>query len=474
MKKYDYIIIGGGIIGSFIAYELSHYNLKVALLEKNNEILNETSSANSAIIHAGYDPVDGSLKASLNVKGHQKYAELCRLLKVPYKEIGSLIVGYNNDDIAILNELHSKAIKRNIETKLLNSDEISDLEPSLNRPLMALYSPTTAIISPWLTGIALIEDALYNGLELYLNNEVQSIEYIADEYHIKTNDDIYISKAIINCAGLYATNINEMVGLASSVQIKYRRGEYFVLDKNALDIKHVIYPTPNKLGKGVLIVPTVDNNILLGPNATEVSQPDENQTTIDGLNEVRTKIGMYLNNVPFDQTIRTFAGIRPTATNEDFNVEMEPINDFYSYIGIDSPGLASAPALASMLVDYLIDNKHITRKKEYNLYPSKLDYLHQADKEKRYELNHKYAKIICRCEKISEQEIVDAITSIYPSLSVKAIKKRLRPQMGRCQGGFCQPKILNLLSKHTNHPLDEINYDELNTNILIKRGANHD
>lgn len=469
MKNYNVVIIGGGIVGLFIAYKLSQYDLSLCLLEKNNDLLNETSAANSAIIHTGYDPKPDSLKARLNPLGHKQYKALSELLKVPYLEVGSLLLAYDQDDIKVIEGLYQNALDRSIEVSLLSRDEALKKEPLLKPCLKALYSPKTAIISPWLTGIALVENALYNGLDLYLNQQVNGLKQLDTAYIVQTDKESFKADIIFNCAGLYASTIHQLLKPERSFSINYRKGEYYVLDKQAMALQHVIYPTPNKEGKGVLLVPTVDGNVLIGPNASQVLTPNDNQTTLAGLKEVQDKAKRLVDYIPYHQTIRTFAGIRPSSSTEDFEIIMDELPHFYTLAGIDSPGLASAPAIADYCIDHLKTKVDLTLKKDWKIYPSKLDYLHQCDAKTRFNENPDYAHIVCRCEQISKQEIIEAMKSLYPALTVKGIKKRLRPHMGHCQGGFCEPIIIKLISEFTHCPLEDVLYDKLGSNILYKR-----
>ena len=465
----DVIIIGGGIIGAFIAHELSHYKLKITLLEKDNDVANETTMANSAIIHTGYDPKDGTLKAKLNPIGHDLYKQICKDLDVPYKEIGAYVVAFDDNDINTLEELKTRAINRNIIYEELYPDTFLKQEPNLNPEIKKVLSfPTTAIIDPMQTCVALIENAIVNGLKVFLNQEVKAIEPIQEGYKIKTQDKEYQTKYIINCAGINSNKIAKMIG-DNSFDIIYRKGEYYVLDKKASYLtKHIIYPCPSTMGKGVLIVPTVHGNTLLGPTAFDVDDSLDTSTTLNGLEEVKTKVQKLIKDIPFNLTIRTFAGLRAKGSIDDFIIyENENHPHFINVAGIDSPGIASAPAIAKYVIDNFFnelqpkENFIKTRKGYYNF-----DSLDDETKAQLIKENPKFGHIICRCEKISEQEIIDCIHRPLVPKTIKAIKKRIRPGMGRCQGGFCAPLVIKILARELNINPKDICYDSINSNIL--------
>ena len=473
----DVIIIGGGIIGAFIAHELSRYQLKITLLEKDNDVANETTMANSAIIHTGYDPKDNTLKAKLNPLGHDLYKQICKDLDVPYKEIGAYVVAFDDNDIKTLEELKAKASKRNIPYEELYPDTFLKQEPNLNPEIKKVLSfPTTAIIDPMQTCVALIENAIVNDLNVKLNQEVKAIEALKQGFKIKTQDEEYLTKYVINCAGVNSANIAKMIG-DNSFDIIYRKGEYYVLDKMASYLtKHIIYPCPSKMGKGVLIVPTVHGNTLLGPTAFDVDDSLDNATTIDGLNEVKIKVQRLIKDIPFNLTIRTFAGLRAKGSIDDFIIyENEKHQHFINVAGIDSPGIASAPAIAKYVIDNyfhdlkLKENFIATRKGYYNF--ANLD---DETKAKLIKENPKFGHIICRCEKISEQEIIDCIHRPLVPKTIKAIKKRIRPGMGRCQGGFCAPLVIKILAQELKVDSKDICYDSINSNILKQESKGDD
>lgn len=468
----DVLIIGGGIIGSLIAYNCSKYHCNVLLLEKENDIANKTSMANSAIIHAGYDPQEYSLKAEMNVRGARKYPSLCRELKVDFNQIGSLVVACNEKQVQTLQKLHKQASKRGIQTKLLNRDETRALEKNISDDVIqSLYCRQTGIVTPWKVAIAAMETAMMNQCKCELNQEVLEIEVEKNGFLVKTQDREYRAKMVINCAGVYADKINEMVTHQKDFTITPRKGEYFVLSKNASDfVHHVIYPTPDENGKGVLVVPTVHGNILLGPNANELKDKEDTATTADGLQFVRDNIQKIVKNVPYQEIIHSFSGLRPTCDRHDFIIEESRVKNFINVAGIESPGLASAPAIAEKVVEEFVLKRFDFPKRMFFAHRVKNVVINECtDEEKKRYIAHnpKYGKIICRCETVSEGEIVDCIRRKCGARSVMAVKKRVRPGMGKCQGGFCEPLVIKILARELNISPTEVDFNGKDSPILI-------
>lgn len=467
----DILIIGGGIIGSLIAYNCSKYHCNVTLLEKDNDIANKTTMANSAIIHAGYDPDDYTMKAEMNIRGARKYPSLCRELKVDFKQIGSLVVACDEDQVNTLKRLHRQAAKRGIKTRLINREEILSLEENISDDVIAaLYCKQTGIVTPWKVAIAAMETALANQCKMELNQEVRSIEKTENGFLVKTQDREYEAKMVINCAGVYADKINTMVTGEKDFTITPRKGEYFVLSKNCSNyVKHVIYPTPSKAGKGVLVVPTVHGNILLGPNAQEISDKDDLSTSQEGLDFVRSNISKIVKNVPYSEIIHSFSGLRPACDRHDFIIEESKVKGFINVAGIESPGLASAPAIAEKVVEDFVQKRFHFQKRMFFAHRVKnvvIEECSNAEKNKYIAHNPKYGKIVCRCEQVSEGEIIDCIRRKCGARSVMAVKKRVRPGMGKCQGGFCEPLVVKILAKELGISPLEVDYNSKGSSIL--------
>lgn len=466
--KYDIIIIGSGIIGSSIAYRLSKYNCSILVVDKENDVANEVSMANSAIVHAGHDPEDGTLKGELNVKGNRMYPQLCEDIGASFKNIGAYTVMVSPEQQQHFNELVARAEERNIPYKILPREEALKEEPNLSDDVIQVLSlPSTAIIIPWEVALKQLQVAVLNGTEVKLNCEVQAIEPTEDGYKLSTNQGEFEATYVINSAGLYADTVARMVGCEVE-SVTPRRGEYFVLSHDAKNFVHrVIYPMPTAKGKGILAVPTVDENIFLGPNAEQIEDKNGINTTIAGLNTVRKEIVQSVKNVPFHTIIRTFAGIRPSIPSKDFIIE-EGKKHFINLLGIDSPGIASAPAIAEYVEDmmalpYGIKDTYETK----NPYTFRFNTLSVEEKDAYIKEHPQYGNIVCRCEQVSEGEIVQAIHEVLGAKTIKGVKKRVRPGMGKCQGGFCQPLVLEILARELNCRPEEVQYDQLGTNPVL-------
>ena len=466
----DIIIIGAGVIGSFIARELAKYKVKVVVLEKENDVGNVTSMANSAIVHSGYDPVPGTLKAKFNVLGNKMYAQTCKELDVKFLPTGSMTVATEPKHLEVLKELEKRAKLNGVEVKLLNEEETKQLEPNLNEKVIgALYCPTAGVVDPFNLVVHAMENAIDNGVELKLNEEVINIEHAENGYKVHTKSTTYEANIVINASGINGDKISDMV-CPHHFEISARKGEYFVLDH--FDDKFVtmpIFPLPSEKGKGILVTPTSSHNYLVGPSSEFVDEKDDLSTDTLTLNEVKRQASAMVDNIPFNRVIRIFAGNRPTPSTHDFVIETIN-NHFINAVGIESPGLVSAPAIGKYVADELISKiKKYELKDNYNPCVKRYVRMQELPLEKRQELvkqNPKYGHVICKCEYVSEQEILDALSRSCPPHSIKALKKRVRTGYGRCQGSMCQPIVAKLIAKNYGIRLDEVVYDDKGTNIV--------
>ncbi|MBR2745363.1 MAG: NAD(P)/FAD-dependent oxidoreductase [Erysipelotrichaceae bacterium] len=467
---YDVIIIGAGIVGCSTAYYLSQYDLKVAVLEACNDVSMGTTRANSAIIHAGYDPEPGTLMARHNVKGALMIRELCRRLDVPYKQCGALVVGFDDKDMETIQTLYERGLVNGVEfLKILNREETHDLEPQLSADIKgALLAPTSAIVSPWELALALMEVAVENGVELKLNNKVEAISKSDEVFTVRTSEGEYHGRYVVNAAGIYSDAIHEMIG-QKEFTITKTKGEYYLLDKSeGRRVSHTIFQCPSKVGKGVLVSPTVHGNLIVGPNAED---SDNTDTTYEGLQFVRKTAVRSVPFISFGDNIRNFAGIRAKNDRGDFIVEeSHSVPGFYNIAGIMSPGLSSAPSLALEAVDWLKGKMELHKKAEYKETRKKVRF-NQLSAEEKNELIKKdprYGRIICRCETVTEGEIVEAIHGVIPAVSIDAVKRRCNAGMGRCQGGFCGGKVAEILVRERGiSPLDVLQ-NQRGTNILVR------
>lgn len=451
---YDVAIIGAGVVGSAIARELSKYQVKVCVLEREEDVCAGTSKANSAIIHAGFDAKPGSLKARFNVRGNEMMDELAEALDIPFKRNGSLVVCTKDQDPEGLNELLEKGHKNNVPgLRILEREELLKMEPNIADDVThALFAPTGGIVCPFHMTIAFAENAVNNGVEFFLNTEVTAIQREADHYKISGADGEAIeTKVVINAAGVYADEWNNRVS-NKKLSITARKGEYMLLDKTAgQHVSSTIFQLPGKMGKGVLVTPTIHGNLLVGPTATDVDDKEAVNTTMEGLDIISSTSSRSVKNVPLRQVITSFAGLRAHEAGGDFVIgECEDAPGFFNAAGIESPGLSSAPAIGEYLAELVATKLALTKKE--NFIATRKGILNPAtlSLEERNELIKKqpaYGNIICRCEMITEGEILDAIHRPLGARSLDAVKRRTRAGMGRCQAGFCSPRTMEILER---------------------------
>lgn len=481
---YDICIIGAGIVGCFLAHDLSKQELSILLLEKESDVANGATMANSAIIHAGNDPKDGTLKALLNVRGNRMYEDICRELGVAFNWTSALVVAVSPEEEQTLQERYERAVSRGIPAELLTRGEALAREPNLSSLVTrAMEVPSTGIICPWEVTIALAEEAVLNGVELRLEEEVVRIEKNTDDpaqsggnpdFTIYTIDNSYEVKCVINCAGIFADQIYAMVSDKNPIPftITPRRGEYFVIDKLKEPVVHrVIYPVPSKAGKGILATPTIDGNLLLGPNAQDIEDCEGINNTYEGLSFVREKISKTVQNIPMTKVIRQFAGLRAKGNNGDFVIEeADDVRHFINVACIDSPGLTSAPAISEYVIEkYLAKSFRLNMKNSYRRRrPTvSLRLMSAADRAKLAAEDPAFGNIVCRCEQITEGEILDVIRRPVGARTVKGVKKRARPGMGRCQGGFCEPRVIEILARELGIPKTDVRYDSPASLLLL-------
>ncbi|CUU50503.1 NAD(P)/FAD-dependent oxidoreductase [Clostridium beijerinckii] len=470
---YDVAIIGSGVIGNSIFRELTKYNLKVVVLEKEKDVSMGTSKANSAIVHAGYDPKEGTLMAKYNVAGNEMFEDLCKELSVPFKRNGSLIIAFNDEDMKTVQALYENGTKIGVkDLQILSKEQVLEKEPNLNQEIFgALYAPTGGIVGPFEYTIALAENAVANGGEIKLEKEVVAIEK-NDTFKITTKDgEIIESKFVINAAGLYADKIHNLV-CKESFKIVPRSGEYFVMDKTQGNVvSHTIFQCPSKLGKGVLVTPTVHGNLLVGPDARDIEDKGDVGTLAEGLNEVRDASMRTTNKVNFREIIRSFAGLRANPDTGDFIVEEnDEVKGFIDVAGMKSPGLSSAPAIALDVVEILKEaGCKLDKKSDFKAKREQIHFMELSAKEKAelIKKNPQYGRMVCRCESITEGEIVDAIKRSIGIPSLDSIKRRCRPGMGRCQGGFCGPRVQEIIARECNIPLEDVVQEKSGSYILL-------
>lgn len=475
---YDVIIIGAGVTGTAVARELSKYKVKVCVLEKDRDVCCQTSKANSGIIHAGYDAKPGTLKARMNVLGNEMMEALTKDLDIPFQRKGSLVICGHKEDAYKLDKLYSQGIENGVKgLQILSGDEVRQMEPNIaDHVYAALYAPSAGIICPFELNIAMAENAAVNGVEFYFNTEVEKLEKREGYYHIQTKEKGYEAKCVVNAAGVYADVIHNMVS-RKKLKITPRRGEYCLLDRKAGGhVSRTIFALPGKLGKGVLVTPTVHGNLLLGPTAEDILNREGTNTTAEGLSYVMEKAFMNVKGLPIRQVITSFAGLRAHEEGEEFIIgEAEDAEGFFDCAGIESPGLTSSPAIGLAVAGMLAEKLKLLAKEDFTAVRKgivKPDSLTMKERNALIRENPSYGTIICRCESVTEGEIMDAIRRPLGARTLDGVKQRTRAGMGRCQAGFCAPKVMEILSKELGIPLTQI--QKSGRESLVITGRNKD
>ena len=480
-NKYDVLVIGAGIIGACVLQELSKFQLKIAVIDKENDAAEGTTKANSAIVHAGYDPVPGTKMALHNVRGNRMVKDLCERYHVAYKECGSLVIATDEDEVKSVEKLYARGVENGVPgIRILSAEETKAIEPNLRENILcSLYAPTAGVVNPWELCIALTETAVKNGADHYFGQAVTDIKREADGYAVTLADGtVLYTSYLVSAAGIYADRIHEMLAPADFT-ITPGKGEYFLLDKNQGHlVEHVIFQCPSKAGKGILVSPTVHGNLIVGPDRTDGTEREDYSVEADHLREIREISKKTCDKVDFRQSIRNFAGLRAISGIEDFIIrEIDGCPGAIELAGIQSPGLSSSPSIALEAVELLekaglklnkkehfIDSREIVRMKE----------LSPEERQKKIAENPLYGRIICRCESITEGEIVDALKSPIAPPTVDAVKRRTGAGMGRCQGGFCLPRVLEIIARERGIDPAAVQKDKDGSFILLARSGEED
>ena len=471
---FDVAVIGGGVVGGLVLRELTKYKLNVCLLEKESDVAMGASKANSGIVHAGFDAPTGSNKAKFNVLGNKMMESVTAELGVKFRRNGSLVVAFSEEDIKTLATLRARGEENGVEgLEIIDGARLREMEKNISdAALAALYAPTGGIVCPYELTIAAIGNAMDNGAELFTDFAVKKIGKENDGYIlIAENGREVKAKAVINCAGLYSGKIAEMIG-DNDINVSARKGEYVLLDRECGDfVSHTLFFTPTPKGKGVLITQTVDGNILIGPTASE--QADGNtETSADGLSFVMEKAMQICKKPPFSNIITSFAGVRAYSDRHDFIIEKsKKAKGFIHCAGIESPGLTASPAIAEYVVKTLVGSLlALERNESFNGTRMSDGYFKDLpieEKNKIIERDPSYGKIVCRCERITEGEILRSLRVNPPATDIDGVKRRTRSGMGRCQGGFCQPHIAELIAKERGVTLTEVTKNGEGSNLLV-------
>ena len=470
---YDAVIIGAGVTGSAVARELSRRQGRFLVVERNGDVCEGTSKANSAIVHAGFDAEPGTLKADMNVQGNEMMDKIAEELDVPFKRVGAFVVCLHQEDRPKLQELYDRGIKNGVKgLHILTGDEARKREPNLSPQVCAaLLAETSGIICPFELTLGLAESAAKNGVEFRFGTEVGEIAQTEGGWQLSTTTGTVEARAVINCAGVYADTIHNQV-CEKKLHITPRKGEYCLLDKTAGGhVKSTIFQLPGKYGKGVLVSPTVHGNLLVGPTATDIDDREDTATTAQGLQELQEKAALGVQGVPLRQVITSFMGLRAHEDGDDFTLG-ETAEGFFDAAGIESPGLTSAPAIGVYVAGLVAAKLGLADKADFDPCRQGVPHIKEMAPQQRAEKikeNPAYGNIICRCEEVSEGEIVDAIHGIIGARTLDGVKRRTRAGMGRCQSGFCSPRVMELLSRELGLTLDEVRKNGPCSQIVLEK-----
>ena len=456
---YDAVIIGGGAVGCAVARYLSRYRLNICLVERGEDVCVGTSKANSAICHAGFDAPVGSAKARFNVEGSRMMEGLSQELDFPYRRCGSLVLCFDEAELPHLRELLERGVQNGVEgLEILDRAALRALEPAVSdKAVAALWAPTGAVLCPFGMTIALAENAAANGCAFRFNTEVARIERRDGFFRLHTGGDCIDTRVVISAAGVYGDALHNQL-CADKLTIVPRRGEYCLLDRTCGQmVQHTIFQLPSAMGKGVLVTPTVHGNLLVGPTAVDQPDKDRTATTAEGLRSVAETAAKSVENLPMRDVITSFAGLRAHLSGpEDDFIVGESTDGFFEAVGIESPGLSSAPAIGRYLAELAAAKLHAAEKKDFIAQRRDMPHPREMDFASRQDLiarDPAYGQVICRCEGVTEGEIRDAIRRVPGARSLDGVKRRVRAGMGRCQGGFCGPKVMELLSRELHVPI---------------------
>ena len=471
----DVVIIGAGVTGASVAYNLSKYAGDFLVVEKHSDVCEETSKANSGICHGGYDAKPGSMKAKMNVEGNHMMREISEELSFPYQQIGTLVLCHKQEDFDKLQALYDQGIENGVGgMKIIYNEEILALEPNVEKDVYAaLLCEEAGIVDPFMMNIAYAEGSNLNGVEYKFDTEITSIEKVDDHYILTSQDGEKIeTRAVVNAAGLYSDAIHNQLLNDNKFDVRARRGEYLLLDKATRGfVNHVLFNLPTEKGKGILVTPTIDGNTLIGPTSDFVDDKADTVTTQERIEEVIEKVEDTVENVPVRQVITSFSGNRAHESGGDFILE-ETQKGFFDCVGIESPGLTSAPAIGKYMANLVKESLDLAENKEFKPGRNPIPKTSEMSTEAHNELikeNPLYGKIICRCEKVTEGEIVDAINGPLGARTVDGIKRRVRATAGRCQGGFCLPSIIEIMARELGVDGEEITKKGNNSYYIEKR-----
>lgn len=461
---YDVVIIGAGVIGAMLARGLSKYNVSVCVLEKENDVACGASKANSGIIHGGYDPEPGTLKAKLNIEGVDKLFSVARKLNVPFSKNGSLVCAFDKEEYETVKKLYQRGLKNRVKgISILSGDKVRKMEPRLSCEIVgALHVPNAGIICPYELTIAAMGNAMDNGVFLKLNYQVSAIEKQNGAFVISSSDgQSVMAKYLINCAGVFSGRISKMAG-GEDIEILPRKGEYMLLDKTEGNtVRHTIFQVPNKDGKGILVTPTADGNLLVGPTAMAAENAQDTKTTAQALATVTSVCRKSVPDIDLKKVITSFSGIRASVKSGDFIITpSNKVENLINVAAIDSPGLTCCVSIAERVTSMLV-NMGMNTEKNKTYKPSRGDmhfFRKMSDKQKNKYIKRQptFGRVVCRCENVTEGEIILAMHTNPCATDLDGVKRRTRSSMGRCQGGFCLSHVMHIMARENNVDMTQI------------------
>lgn len=475
VKSADVVVIGGGIVGTAVLRELSKYDLKCILVEKEPDLAMGTTKANSAILHAGFDAPTGSLKAITNVRGNKLYHELEQELDLDIKWTGSLVAATTDEEMATLQELLERGKANGVEgLKILSREEVLQKEKNLTSVKGALWAPSAGVCWPFGAALAFARCAVQNGAEVMRDCRV--LGFIKEDGRItgvETSKGVIKTKYVVNAAGVYADEIAKLAG-DESFTITPRKGEYILFDKTACSslVFGVVFPTPTKKSKGILVCTTTHGNTFIGPNAQDMEDKEDHAVTAEGMNEIIASARKLIPNLPMGAAITEFSGLRAVSSTGDFIIGASAVAGLYNAAGMQSPGLTAAPAVAEMLAEAIVKDSGAKAKADFKAELPKKPVFNRLNWDKQAELikeNSLYGRVICRCETITEAEIVEAIHESCGARTVDGVKRRTRAGMGRCQGGFCGPRVTQILARELNIPVPEVLKERADSHMFYEK-----